>query len=46
LSLWWSLNPYAKIAGAAWMVLGLAYGALRTRGFREDLIRFDVPADT
>ncbi len=46
LSLWWSLNPYAKIAGAAWMVLGLAYGALRTRGFREDLIRFDLPADT
>ena len=46
LSLWWSLNTYAKIAGATWMALGLIYGAVRTRGFREDLIRFDLSADT
>jgi putrescine importer len=44
-ALWWSLNGYSKIAGAAWMVLGLAYGAWRTRGFRNDLIEFDTPAD-
>ena len=46
LLLWWNLNSYAKIAGAIWMVLGLTYGALRTGGFREDLIRFEVPPET
>jgi len=45
LSLWWSLNPSAKLAGAIWMALGLGYGALRTRGFREGLIRFDIPSE-
>ena len=45
LSLWVSLNPYAKIAGAAWMAVGLAFGALRTRGFRQPLWQFEVPAD-
>ena len=45
LSLWWSLNGYAKIAGLVWMGLGLAYGAWRTRGFRDDLITFEVPID-
>ncbi len=43
--LWWNLNPYAKTAGAIWMGLGLAYGALRTNGFKGDLIRFDLPTD-
>jgi putrescine importer len=45
LLLWWNLNPSAKIAGAIWMALGLAYGAIRTGGFREDLLRFELPAD-
>jgi len=39
-SLWWSLNLHAKLAGAAWMAVGLIYGAFRTRGFRKDLILF------
>jgi putrescine importer len=43
--LWWNLNSYAKIAGAAWMLLGLGYGALRTGGFRGDLIRFELPSE-
>jgi putrescine importer len=42
--LWWNLNPAAKIAGTIWMVLGLAYGAFRTRGFRGELINFEIPS--
>jgi putrescine importer len=42
LLLWWNLNANAKIAGTIWMVLGVAYGAFRTGGFRRDLIRFEV----
>jgi len=45
LLLWWNLNPFAKIAGTIWMVLGVTYGAIRTGGFREDLIRFEVPPE-
>jgi putrescine importer len=41
LLLWWNLNSHAKIAGTVWMMVGLAYGALRTRGFRSKLINFD-----
>jgi amino acid transporter len=43
--LWWSLNPVAKIAGSLWMAAGLAYGAYRTRGFRGELVSFDIPED-
>ncbi|MGB9236601.1 MAG: hypothetical protein WCC04_19510 [Terriglobales bacterium] len=43
--LWWNLNPSAKIAGTIWMVLGLAYGAVRTRGFRGELINFEIPLE-
>jgi amino acid transporter len=41
--LWWNLNPAAKTAGVIWMLLGLAYGAWRTGGFRRDLISFEIP---
>lgn len=43
--LWWSLRPIAKLAGGAWLLAGLLYGAIRTRGFRKDLVCFDVPAE-
>jgi putrescine importer len=43
LLLWWNLNPNAKIAGTIWMLVGLAYGAIRTRGFRADLVTFGIP---
>ncbi|MGH9683467.1 MAG: APC family permease [Candidatus Acidiferrales bacterium] len=43
--LWWNLNSTAKIAGSVWMAAGLAYGAYRTRGFRGDLVNFDIPQD-
>jgi putrescine importer len=43
LAIWLSLRTPAKIAGTVWLVLGMAYGAWRTRGFR-DSIRFEAPA--
>lgn len=46
LLLWWNLNPRAKMLGTAWMLLGLIYGAARTRGFRGELVNFDIPATT
>ena len=42
--LWWSLRPQAKLAGAAWLVVGVVYGAIRTKGFRRELVTFDAPA--
>jgi hypothetical protein len=27
------------------MVVGLAYGAVKTKGFQSDLVKFDVPAE-
>lgn len=39
--LWWSLRWPAKLAGTAWVVLGVIYGAIRTRGFRHELMSFD-----
>jgi putrescine importer len=43
--LWLSLSTPAKIAGTIWMVAGIAFGAWKTRGFRGDLVNFDLPAD-
>ncbi len=43
LLLWLNLSWPAKIAGSIWMIAGIAYGAIRTRGFRAELVRFDVP---
>ena len=44
--LWWNLNPMAKIAGSIWMLLGLAYGAYQTHGFRGELVNFDIPNES
>jgi amino acid transporter len=43
LLLWLNLSRPAKIAGSIWMLLGIAYGAVRTRGFRAELVSFDIP---
>ena len=43
LLLWLNLSRPAKIAGSIWMILGIAYGAVRTRGFRAELVSFDIP---
>ncbi len=45
LLLWLSLSRPAKIAGVVWMLLGVGYGAFRTRGFRAELISFDIPGE-
>jgi len=45
LLLWLSLSRPAKIAGAVWMAVGIAFGAWKTRGFRGDLVNFDLPPE-
>jgi putrescine importer len=42
---WLHLSRPAKIAGGAWIFLGIAYGAVKTRGFQADLVKFDIPAE-
>jgi hypothetical protein len=42
--IWWELSVPAKILGAAWLIIGLAYGAWKTSGFRK-AISFEVPAE-
>jgi putrescine importer len=45
LYLWLSLRWPAKVAGGVWLAAGVIYGAIKTRGFRERAISFDIPAD-
>ncbi len=43
--LWANLSRPAFLAGSIWLAAGLAYGAVRTRGFRAELVRFEDVAD-
>jgi len=43
--IWLNLSRPAKIAGGVWILVGIAYGAVKTRGFQASLVRFDMPAD-
>jgi len=43
--IWLNLSRPAKIGGGVWILVGIIYGAVKTRGFQSDLVRFDVPAD-
>jgi amino acid transporter len=43
--LWKNLSWKAWIVGGIWMVVGIAFGAWKTRGFRGDLVNFDLPAE-
>ncbi|MGB8479581.1 MAG: APC family permease [Acidobacteriaceae bacterium] len=43
--LWLNLSRTALIAGVIWMVAGTCFCAWRTRGFRTELVTFDVPSD-
>jgi amino acid transporter len=40
--LWWSLRTPAKVAGGAWLAAGVLYGAIKTHGFRRELVVFDT----
>ena len=43
--IWLNLSPAAKVAGGIWMVVGIAYGAVKTKGFQSELVKFDVPPE-
>lgn len=43
LSIWLNLRPVAKLAGSVWLGFGLLWGAIRTRGFRREAVRFEIP---
>jgi amino acid transporter len=43
--IWLNLSHPALALGAIWMIAGIAYGAVRTRGFRSELVTFEVPSD-
>ena len=45
LLLWLNLSRTAQIAGGIWMAAGIAYGAWKTRGFRGELVDFEIPAE-
>ncbi len=45
LLLWLSLSWHAKLMGTLWMAAGIAYGAWNTRGFRSELVNFEIPAE-
>jgi putrescine importer len=43
--IWYHLQHTALWLGAIWMAAGIIYGAIRTRGFRSELVTFEVPSD-
>jgi len=45
LYLWLSLRWPAKLAGGVWLGLGVLYGAWKTRGFRRNLVSFELPPE-
>jgi hypothetical protein len=45
LLLWLNLSRQAWIAGTIWMAVGIAFGAWKTRGFRGNLIDFELPPE-
>jgi len=43
--IWGNLSSKALLLGTVWMAAGIAYGAYRTRGFKAELVTFEVPSD-
>ncbi|MGA3372464.1 MAG: APC family permease [Terracidiphilus sp.] len=43
--IWANLSSKALVLGAVWMVAGIIYGTIRTRGFRAELVTFEVPSE-
>jgi putrescine importer len=46
LLLWWNLSAQARMVGFIWMAIGIAFGAWKTRGFRSNLVVFELPPET
>jgi amino acid transporter len=45
LGLWLNLSRPAVIVGSIWMAAGILFGAIRTKGFRANLINFELPPE-
>ena len=45
LLLWLNLSRTAQLAGGTWMAAGILFGAWKTRGFRRELVNFEIPPD-
>src|ERR1700677_515170 len=45
LLLWLNLSTMALIFGAIWMAVGIAFGAWKTKGFRGNLVDFELPPE-
>jgi amino acid transporter len=43
-AIWWNLNPLAKVVGGVWLAAGLAYLAMKTRGFRTPPVAIEFAA--
>jgi amino acid transporter len=43
--IWIHLSRPALVLGFFWMTAGIIYGAIRTRGFRAELVSFEIPSD-
>jgi putrescine importer len=43
--IWIHLSRPALLLGTLWMAAGIFYGAIRTRGFRAELVTFEVPQE-
>jgi putrescine importer len=43
--IWLHLSRPALLLGTIWMAAGIAYGAFRTKGFRSELVSFEIPPD-
>ncbi len=43
--IWIHLSHPALLLGAVWMAAGITYGAFRTRGFRTELVSFEILPD-
>jgi putrescine importer len=43
--LWKNLSWKAWIVGGIWMLVGIAFGAIKTKGFRGDLVSFELPPE-
>jgi putrescine importer len=45
LLLWVGLSWKAKLAGSIWIVAGLVFGAIKTGGFKRNLVNFELPPE-